>query len=83
MGSNVRMNVFSFSFERFIMSRPVSRAVFAFKVCVPMPEGKTRRAVCSRICDGWGLQARIEGSNLWLSLRLFNCGSLIPKIAHY
>ena len=77
------MKVFNFSFDRFMMSRPVYKADLAFRVCVPMPEGKTRRAVCYRICDGWGLQAKMEGSNLWFSFSLINCDSLRPKIAHY
>lgn len=48
-----------------------------------MPEGKTRRADCSRSWVGFSLLAKTEGVILLFSLALAIYLSLSPKIAHY
>ena len=60
------------------MSRLLSRAYLPSRERVEVPEGKTSRAVCSRIWEGWGLQARIEGCNLLFLLSRVKSSSFSP-----
>ena len=60
------------------MSRLFSRAYLPSRERVEVPEGKTNRAVCSRICEGWGLEARIEGCNLLFLFSRVKSSSFSP-----
>lgn len=77
-GSNVRIKLFSFFFERFMIYRLHSWAAFPLILRTEVPNGKAILALCSTYCEGSGLLPTRWAFTCWFYGSEGSCCSLRP-----